>query len=203
MPPPSPSSPCPPSPTPAPSSAPYASRAKTLREGLARLEELRDRVLREGACALEGVSLREDLIIPKFEAAAAAGVISEANLTFLRDGLRFGFKAGVNEASPHLLGRRRFRNYPSATGNRAAVSAGLRQRVRGGKTVCLGPYVHARDQHVLGEALGEYRIFPLGSADKPNEPGVARGTSDHTRSGLNPASDLECLRHLQKYFHLF
>ena len=65
-----------------------------------------------------------------------------------------------------------------------------------GKTVCLGPYVHARDTHVLAEFFPSYRGFPMGGVEKP-PPAVSewRATSDHTRTGLNEATNLDALRH--------
>ena len=95
-----------------------------------------------------------------------------------------------------------------ATTKGAQLSAGLRDRVAAGKTIRLGPYLHARDREVLSECWDDWRIFPLGSVEKAYEPEVARGTSDHTRSGLNPASDLDALRHsitvyrdIERYHH--
>ena len=148
-----------------------------------------------GTSILEGNSLRGDIIIPELEVAARAGWVRHDHVDYLRDGLRFGFRAGVNLDSPHLKGRRCFRNYSTAVDNRAAVSAGLRERVLLGKSMCLGEYSHHRDRKLLDELWDRWRIFPMGGTPKPLEPGVYRGTSDHSRTGLNLSTDLEWLRH--------
>lgn len=163
-----------------------------LSEGLARLASLRLFVQSEGACALDCVSLRADMILPELQAALADGMVEENVARIIDDGLRFGFRGGVDVTSPLLRGQRRFRNYPSSLEHRAQVSKGLRARVVAGKTLLLGPYEHARDRHLLPK---DFRIFPMGAVEKPLEPDEWRSTSDHTRSGLNPASELSALRH--------
>ena len=166
-----------------------------MKEGLAHLVKLVEMVVTHGTSILEGNSLRGDIIIPELEQAARMGWVSHDHVDYLRDGLRFGFMAGVDLDSPHLKGRRCFRNYSTSTDNRGAVSAGLRERVDLGKSLCLGEYSHQRDRKLLDDLWDTWRIFPMGGTPKPLEPGVYRGTSDHSRTGLNLATNLEWLRH--------
>ena len=159
---------------------------------------------------MPGVALRPDLIVPELEAAAADGWVLESTVRLVTDGLRHGFTAGVDLHSPALRGRRRFRTYPSALAHRPEVSKGLRKRVLAGKTLCLGPYLHARDKHLLPP---NSTIFPLGAVPKASQdPGDGveewRPISDHTRSRFNESSDVSALRHsitvyrdIERYHH--
>jgi hypothetical protein len=73
------------------------------------------------------------MILPELQAALADGMVEENVARIIEDGLRFGFRGGVDVTSPLLRGQRRFRNYPSSLEHRAQVSKGLRVRVVAGK----------------------------------------------------------------------
>ena len=124
--------------------------------------------------------------------AVATGHVRHADAVRVHAGLRHGFTAGVDVA--RLAGHRWFKNYKSALEGRGAVTRAVMKRVQTDKTVYLGEWMPQ-----LAEALRKiYRatcIFPMGAVGKPLEPTELRPTSDHTRTGLNAATDLEGLRH--------
>ena len=148
--------------------------------------------MNENACALEGVSVKYDSFIPCMWKAVRQGWVTEESAQFVADGLRHGFMCGVNPK--HLQGHRWFKNYPGAIEARSAVTRATRKRVEAGKTICLGPWSSA-----LGSAIREHfpasAIFPMNAVPKPLEPGEMRPCSDHTRTGLNAATDLSFLQH--------
>ena len=124
--------------------------------------------------------------------AVATGHVRHADAVRVHAGLRHGFTAGVDVA--RLAGHRWFKNYKSALEGRGAVTRAVMKRVQTDKSVYLGEWTPQ-----LAEALRTiYRatcIFPMGAVAKPLEPTELRPTSDHTRTGLNAATDLEGLRH--------
>lgn len=146
----------------------------------------------EGACALPGVNIRYDSFMHCLWGAQRAGYVSRWVADFVADGLRNGFTLGVDLAG--LPGQQIFRNYPSAVQARRAVSRATRARVAGGKTLCIGVWCAALCAYVK-RRFRRFRIFPMGAVAKPLEPDEMRPTSDHTRSGLNRATDLEFFRH--------
>ena len=130
--------------------------------------------------------------------AVAKGFIPQAEGEQLQEGLLRGFKLGVD---PHLMaGHRWFQNYPSATTTgRTSVAAAVAKRVDAGKTLALGPMTDGL-AHALRSTFTASCIFPLGAAAKALLPGQTpdqlewRPTSDHTRTGLNAATDMTGLR---------
>ena len=80
-------------------------------------------------------------------------------------------------------GRRVFKNYPSAYGARASVSAAIDARVKANKTVCIGKWSVVKEE--LFSTFSDFFVFPMGAVPKPHQPEVMRPTSDHTRTGLN------------------
>ena len=93
-----------------------------------------------------------------------------------------------------VKGKRWFRNYPTAEEAREAVSDATYKRVMSGKTIALCPFSRERKGE-LTQLADDWRVFPLGAVDKPLEPGVKRLISDHTRSGLKAATNMEFFRH--------
>lgn len=166
--------------------------ADFLQGNLALLHQLRSHVERENACALPGVTIIYENFIPVMWKAVRAGWVSHDHATFVGEGLRYGFKAGV--MIDQLQGHRWFRNYPSSIGARVAVTAATLDRVKLKKTVCLGTWTDSLARAIRASFAASF-IFPLGAVAKPLEPEKMRPTSDHTRTGLNAATDMSFLRH--------
>ena len=167
--------------------------------GLAAVAELRARVFSTSACdAIPGCPIKIDKFLPRMWSAVAKGFIPQAEGEQLQEGLLRGFKLGVD---PSLMaGHRWFSNYPSATTTgRTSVAAAVAKRVDAGKTLALGPMTDGL-AHALRSTFTASSIFPLGAAAKALLPGQTpdqlewRPTSDHTRTGLNAATDMTGLR---------
>ena len=167
--------------------------------GLAAVAELRARVFSTNACdAIPGCPIKIETFLPRMWSAVAKGFIPQAEGEQLQEGLLRGFKLGVD---PNLMaGHRWFQNYPSATTTgRTGVAAAIAKRVNGGKTLSLGPMVDGL-AHAVRSTFTASCIFPLGAAAKALLPGQTpdqlewRPTSDHTRTGLNAATDMTGLR---------
>ena len=155
------------------------------------MHALEEQVKTDGACTLPGVSIAYDLFMPIMMRAVARGYVKQEQADFVANGLRYGFDLGVDVSK--LRGRRLFRNYPTALEARAAVSKATRARVEQGKTLRLFPF-RAEDRAVL-DRWPSWRIFPMGAVPKPMEPGAMRPFSDHTKTGMKDATDLELFRH--------
>ena len=155
------------------------------------MHALEEQVKTDGACTLPGVSIAYDLFMPIMMRAVARGYVKQEQADFVANGLRYGFDLGVDVSK--LRGRRLFRNYPTAVEARAAVSKATRARVEQGKTLRLFPF-RAEDRAVL-DRWPSWRIFPMGAVPKPMEPGAMRPFSDHTKTGMKDATDLELFRH--------
>jgi hypothetical protein len=132
----------------------------------------------------------------------ARGFVKQEHAAFVEKGLRYGFTAGVDVAK--MAGHRWFRNYPSATDPSARVPLhdALSKRLDKHKTLDLGPWSAALG-HQLRSTFSDTAIFPMGCVDKAIEfldgsPDIKakRPTSDHTRTGLNAATDMTYLSHL-------
>ncbi len=178
---------------------PRSSPSSSEGPGLAAVAELRARVFSTNACdAIPGCPIKIDKFLPRMWSAVAKGFIPQAEGEQLQEGLLRGFKLGVD---PSLVaGHRWFQNYPSATTTgRTGVAAAIAKRVNGGKTLSLGPMVDGL-AHAVRSTFTASCIFPLGAAAKALLPGQTpdqlewRPTSDHTRTGLNAATDMTGLR---------
>ena len=143
------------------------------------------------ACTLPGVSIAYELFMPIMMRAVARGYVRQEHADFVANGLRFGFDLGVDVSK--LRGRRLFRNYPTALEARAAVTKATRARVEQGKSLQLFPF-RAEDRTML-DRWPSWRIFPMGAVPKPMEPGEMRPFSDHSKTGMKDATDLELFRH--------
>ena len=169
---------------------PLSATRNRLSQGLDYMHSLTKMVHDKGACSLPGVSICYDKLIPLIQRAVHRGFVSEMHGDYVMKGLWDGFDLGVD---PSLLkGRQFFRNYPSAINSRSFVSKATRARVSEGKTICLGHFM--REDRVL-LPWGTWRIFPLGAVPKPLEPTEMRPVSDHTRTGLKAATDMDFFRH--------
>ena len=158
----------------------------------AEFDRLKDLVYETNACALPGVDIKYDSFVSCMWAAVRGGYVREDHAQFVADGLRWGFTFGVDLAA--LKGQRIFKNYDSTVAARGAVTRALMKRVTAGKTLCLGPWSEALVEY-LRERFNDFFVFPMGAVPKALEPGEFRPTSDHSRTGLNAATDLSYLRH--------
>ena len=84
------------------------------------MEELTARAQTGYACELPGFGIRFDNFVPVMQRAVSTGWVTPADAAFVYDGLRDGFKLGVDIARLH--GHRWFKNYESALGAEDAVS---------------------------------------------------------------------------------
>jgi hypothetical protein len=161
-------------------------------EGLSQLALLRTQVMNDNACALPGVSIKYETFVPAMWTAVERGYVARDAAQFVADGLRYGFMVGVD--TKKLQGHRWFKNYPGAIEARSAVTRATSKRVEAGKTVHLGSWTSALADAIRNQFSASC-IFPMNAVPKPLEPGEMRPCSDHTRTGLNAATDLTFLKH--------
>ena len=175
-----------------------ATKSSSEPEGLAAVARLQSIVEEATACSLPGVGVKYDTFIPCMWQAVSRGFVKHAHAVFVGDGLRDGFTAGIDVT--RLRGHRWFSNYKSAVEGRDAVTRATMKRVDAGKTVQIGTW---SDQLAacLRNSFPATAIFPVGAVSKPLEPTELRPTSDHTRTGLNSATDLDFLKHSLNTYH--
>ena len=160
--------------------------------GVAHLAELRAVVEERGATALPGCGVKYDSFMECMWRAVGRGFVKHEDAVFAQQGLRYGFKAGIDVT--RMLGHKWYKNYKTALDGRDAVTRATMKRVQAGKTIPLGTWTNT----LASGIKSVYRasaIFPIGAVSKPLEPGEVRPTSDHSATGLNSATDLEGLRH--------
>lgn len=151
-------------------------------------------VHRGTACDLPGVSIQYDTFVPAMWRAVRSGHVASWAADFVQDGLDGGFRAGLSRE--HLRGQRVFRNYESATGEfRGRVTDATEARVAAGRTLDLGAWVPGVTRELLHSVFGDFFIFPMGAVAKRGQRNKARPTDDHTRTGLNAATDMSLLSH--------
>ena len=166
---------------------------------MAAVEEMRSRVFATNACdSIPGCNIKIENFLPRLWSAVAKGFIPHADGVQLQEGLLRGFKLGVDVSQ--MAGHRWFNNYESATTvGRAGVAAAVDKRVDAGKTLALGPMTDGLARAIRC-AYTSSCIFPMGAVAKALLPGQTsdqlewRPTSDHTRTGLNAATDMTGLR---------
>ena len=156
------------------------------------VSRLRELVMTQNACALEGVQIRFDTFLPCMWRAVQRGWVTDTAARFVHDGLRWGFTAGIQV--DRLRGRRWFGNYPTAIAARKAVTRATMKRVEAGKTILIGTW-RGQLSNALSQAFPHSAIFPMGAVPKPLEPTEMRPTDDHSRTGVNDATDMEGLAH--------
>ena len=139
--------------------------------------DLSDKVITNNACALPGCSIDYDNFIPAMWRAVASGHVAHEHADFVADGLRWGFKAGINTEVLIGNGHRWFKNYPTALENAGAVTKAVQARVISGKTLDLGPW-SAMMSEALRSVFKASAIFPMGAVAKPLQPGEYRPTDD-------------------------
>jgi hypothetical protein len=141
---------------------------------------------------MPGVNLRYETFLPCMWQAVERGFVRHEHAAFVADGLRWGFRAGIDTLK--LKGHRWFRNYPTSVSGRKAVTRATMKRVEKGKTLDLGTWSNGL-AHLIRTTFSASAIFPLGAVAKPLEPDELRPTDDHTRTGINAATDLSFLGH--------
>ena len=141
---------------------------------------------------MPGVSIKIDVLTPKIDRAVELGFVKREHANFVLNGLRFGFDLGIDTSK--LKGRIGYRNYPSALNARAQISKSVRSRIGAQKTLCLGKFDSVLKSE-MSAVWDTWRIFPLGGVPKPLEPDSIRLISDHTRSGLKWATDMDFFAH--------
>ena len=161
---------------------------------LDRLFDLQNLVERENACALPGCSLKFDTFVPFMWAAAKKGYVRPDQAAFIYNGMCHGFTCGIDISSLSKSGYRFFENYKAATDAESQVADAIQTRVDAQKTLDLGPWSDWLEW-LLKTFYAACFIFPMGAVAKKLESAVKRPTSDHTRTGLNAATDLGILRH--------
>lgn len=155
--------------------------------------DLARRVYHGTACDLPGVTIPYDRFVPAMWGAVRGGYVDPAHGEMIGRVLRWGTCAGINVAM--LKGQRVFSNYESATGQyRDRVTKATEVRVESGRTLHLGRWSSGL-RLLMAKAFGDFFIFPMGAQAKPLEPDSARPTDDHTRTGLNAATDMSMLTH--------
>lgn len=162
--------------------------------GLSSLVDARRVVEEKGACALPGVSIKYDTFMPEMWRAVQRGFVSHDHAAFVAEGLRYGFRCGVDVSK--MVGHRWFQNYPTTFPHAAHVQGytAISKRVAAYKTLDLGLWSNSVGDAMRG-MFDSTAIFPVGLTDKRHEPGVMRLVDDHTRTGLNAAALLGMLAH--------
>ena len=158
------------------------------------MARLRSLVETEGACALPGCTIKYESFTQVMWRAVQRGFVRHNDAIFLADGLRYGFKLGVDTTKMH--GHRQFNNYKSAVEAAESVSKAVQERVDAHKTIDLGPST-SRLELAVRSLFTASCIFPMGAVGKSVEEYVneKRPTDDHTRTGLNAATDMKGLRY--------
>ena len=157
--------------------------------GLAEMARLRAVVESENACALPGCSIKYNSFLTVMWRAVQRGFVSQPDAVFTADGLRHGFSLGVDVTK--MRGHRRYSNYKSAVDAAVSVSRAIGKRVETGKTLDLGPWSGTLET-ALCAMFDSTIIFPMGAVGKSvvEYEDEKRPTDDHSRTGLNAATDM-------------
>ena len=150
---------------------------------------LQSEIERRGVSHLKGSTLDVDLFTEKLDLLVRDGDFSRSDADYLRKGITWGFDLGVDESK--LPGKAVLKNYKSAFDNKQKVTDALAARVTAGKTLKLGAFDGNPDD-LPGESG---RVVPNGAVAKKLEADKVRPFSDHTKTGLNPASDAARVAH--------
>ena len=180
----------------------HTSEAARLRGGGAAevVQSLRATVQRDGAHSLPGCSVKFDSFATVLRRAQSRGYVKDHEAEYVMRGLQDGFDLGLDVKAMGKLGKRVFKNYPTAYGAHASVTAAITRRLEAHKTVDLGSSREAlADLWDFWDALA---VFPMGAVLKPNQAEDTppdqlewRPTDDHTRTGFNAHTILGVLRH--------
>ena len=164
------------------------------------LAHLRESVETNGAHSLPGCSVKFESFFPVLRRAQSRGYVKDYEAEYVVNGLMNGFTLGLDVSAMKRMGKRAFRNYPTAYAAHASVTAAVTRRVHRHKTVNLGPASEALQE--LWSELDALAVFPMGAVLKPNQPDGTppellewRPTDDHTRTGFNAHTVLGILGH--------
>ena len=163
-------------------------------EGVGQLAYWADVVQRGTACDLPGCSIKYDNFLDCMWRTVQRGNMRHSTAAFVADGLKNGFTLGIDVSKMH--GYRSFKNYNSALEASASVMKAVQKRVDGGKTLDLGPCT-SEMECALRSIYDAFAFFPMGAASKSVESyaNEKRATDDHTRTGVNAATDMRGLRY--------
>ena len=82
------------------------------------------------ACALPGCSIKEESFVPCLKRAMSRGYVKDSVGEYMLDGFKNGFTLGVAQATVvGSMGRRYFKNYPTALENRNSITDAVVKRV--------------------------------------------------------------------------
>jgi len=155
--------------------------------GWALCEKLAVSVARQGTQLLPGSSFNVPFLTPLLQKAVSGNYISPASYAHVVDGLRFGFNLSIDVDLLRSRGKKMFANYSSALDAQSKVSESILVRVKAFRTYKLGNFERSMLKDLPVESC---IIFPMGAVVKQRNQGETsvRPFSDHTRTGLNPAS---------------
>ena len=94
-----------------------------------------DLVYSSNACNVPECKILYDSFIPAMWQAVASGHVSFEHASFVADGLRWGFKAGIDTSQLISNGHRWFKNYNSPLDSKHAVSKSVAARLSEQKTL--------------------------------------------------------------------
>ena len=159
-------------------------------------------VERGTACDLPGCSIKYDNFLKCMWKTVAKGNLAQWKAEFCAEGLRNGFTLGIDESKMH--GHRWFKNYKSALEASAAVAKAIRKRVEVGKTLDLGVSSPELEAAVRARYHDGTACFPMSAVDKSivSYAGEKRLASDHTRTGVNKATDMSSLSYSLETYKL-
>ena len=160
-------------------------------EALAAPRQLARIVEESNACALPGCTIKYDSFMTVMWRAVARGHVAHEHAVFVAQGLRWGFTAGVDRSQLH--GQRVFKNYKTAVDAMEQVGAATQERIDEGKSICLGDW--GTLEKSLRSEVKDFYVAPLGAVAKALEPTKVRPATDHTKTGLNGATDMSFLKH--------
>ena len=152
-----------------------------------RLANYAKHITEVGVSKLDGYKLNLPLFEQKLPLCVKAGLLTQANVDYVLNGLRFGFDLGIDDSK--MPGRRVYKNYASAYECKDKVHRALSKRVSAGKTLRLGAF-HGDPRDL---PVGNGVVVPQGAV--PKGPDSARPISDHTKTRLNKAVDLSEVEH--------
>ena len=127
---------------------------------------MREIVETSNACELPGVSIKYGPFLDCMWRAVERGFVDRDKASFVAEGLKSGFMAGVDVSK--LRGHRWFRNYPPALEARRAVTKANNKRVGAFKTLALGVW-SASLGSLVRATFGATAIAPLNAVPKPME----------------------------------
>ena len=170
--------------------------------GVAALDHWASVVERGTACDLPGCSIKYDNFMQCMWKTVAKGDLAQWKATWCANGLQNGFSLGIDESKMH--GHRWFRNYKSALEAPVAVAKAIQKRVGTYKSLDLGVSSTELEAAVRAHYPDGTACFPMSAVDKSvvSYAGEKRLASDHTRTGVNKATDMTSLSYSLETYKL-